>query len=86
MSGKFILVLMLFIALYGCASVEESFYYGRPGNIPFAGGEMQLITSSPDYAANDPLVMQDRHFKGLFGTRNTTGVSGGVGLMQVWEF
>ncbi len=95
MFRRFPILLVVLIALAGftgCASGYGLFNADRPGALPWAGGEMQLIFSNPEYAAAgfdplDRLTLEETRMWRMFGTNSGHPVvTGGIGLMQTWHF
>lgn len=88
MNKRLILIFIVFLALAGCANLDQAFNAASPGKIPWAGGHLQLLFSNPEYAdAQDPLVRQQILENQLFDRRSgSMDVNGGVGMMQVWSF
>jgi hypothetical protein len=98
MSKRLIILSILFLALSGCANLQQAFTADSPGKMPWAGGHLQLFYSNPDYAVTtDPLVKQqlleDQLFAKRYGGTTLSGagstfssVTGGIGMMQVWSF
>jgi hypothetical protein len=85
MIRKPIHILALFLGLLVC-SLEGQFKCVTSGMIPFGGGVVQPLVSTPQYDYTDPattrqqLIIDER----IHGTRDAP--ASGIGLMQKWEF
>jgi len=79
------LILALFLGLLVC-SIEGQFKCVNSGMIPFGGGVVQPLVSTPQNYYTEPettrqqLIIEER----LHGTRDAP--ASGIGLMQKWEF
>jgi len=85
---KILLFLLIVMAgLWSCASTPGLFDPQHPGTINWAGGEVQLLFSNPEYDTNDPLVRQEVQQREIFGKKSgDPAVTGGIGMMGVWGF
>ena len=77
-------VMALFIGVLAC-SIEGQFQCETPGAIPFGGGTIQPLSSTPGYDPYEPSPRQHLDIdEQIQGTRSAPAP--GVGLMQTWGF
>jgi hypothetical protein len=90
MIRRLALVLILIFGISGCSSMNGFFNSEHPGEATFAGGQLQLLFSNPefsDFNPNDPLAKNEMMQNELFGRRTGSPfVTGGVGMMEIWRF
>jgi hypothetical protein len=77
-------ILALFIGLLTC-SIEGQFKCVTPGVIPFGGGVVQPLVSSPQFDPNESQLRQQVTVEErIYGT--SSAPAGGIGLIQTWGF
>ncbi len=92
MLRKLLILLVALAGMSGCATSYDLFNPSRPGTMPWAGGEVQLMFSNPDYGPNgftsqDQLTVEDTRQSQAFGANaGYPVVTGGIGLMGTWPF
>ena len=77
-------ILALFLGLLVC-SIEGEFKCVTSGMIPFGGGVVQPLVSSPQFDLNESQTRQQMTIEErIYGT--SSAPAGGIGLMQKWSF
>jgi hypothetical protein len=85
MIQKLTKIFALYLVILACSSIEAQFKFEPPGQIPFAGGIMQPLVSSPQFDPTESDARQqltiDERIQG-----SSSAPAGGVGMMQSWSF
>jgi len=84
MIQKLTKIFALYLVILACSSIEAQFKFEPPGQIPFAGGIMQPLVSSPQFDPTESDARQqltiDERIQGSSSDPNS-----GLAIVEPWS-